>query len=87
VQAYASGRVDDGGDDIDDDWDEHLEDDDEGNDDDDDEKKDGESANEGNKFSKRAAKKWKKELLAKMDEYYKLDAEVGLTLFTSLFCK
>ena len=29
----------------------------------------------GNKFSKRAAKRWKKELLAKMDEYYALDAE------------
>ena len=28
-----------------------------------------------NKFSKRAAKRWKKELLAKMDEYYRLDAE------------
>ena len=30
---------------------------------------------EENKFSKRAAKKWRKELEAKMDEYYKLNAE------------
>ena len=36
----------------------------------------GTDASDGNnKFSKRAAKRWKKELLAKMDEYYRLDAE------------
>ncbi len=36
----------------------------------------GMDASDGNnKFSKRAAKRWKKELLAKMDEYYRLDAE------------
>ena len=33
------------------------------------------NGSDGNKFSKRAAKRWKKELLAKMDEYYALDAE------------
>ena len=33
------------------------------------------ASDENNKFSKRAAKRWKKELLAKMDEYYRLDAE------------
>ena len=68
LAATSSGRVDDGGDDIDD-----------GSDDDDDEDEGAEGAEEapnaGNKFSKRAAKRWKKELMAKMDEYYKLDAE------------
>ena len=72
LAATTTGRVDDGGDDIDD-----------GSDEDEDEGADGadgadgaeEAPNAGNKFSKRAAKRWKKELMAKMDEYYKLDAE------------
>ena len=63
--ANASGRVDDGGDDIDEDDD----------DEDDDEQEEGGESGTGNKFSKRAAKRWRKELMAKMDEYYKLDAE------------
>ena len=64
----------DRGDDIDDDEDED-EDEDEYEDD---AKGSTDAANggdSGNKFSKRAAKRWKKELLAKMDEYYALDAE------------
>ena len=79
----------DRGDDIDDDDDDDEDDDDNGgmvdagveddDDDDDDDAANGaaDAANgsDGNKFSKRAAKRWKKELLAKMDEYYALDAE------------
>ena len=75
----------DRGDDIDDDDDDEDDDDDGGmvdagvEDDDDDDAANGaaDAANgsDGNKFSKRAAKRWKKELLAKMDEYYALDAE------------
>ena len=78
----------DRGDDIDDDDDDEDDDDDGGmvdagveddDDDDDDDAANGaaDAANgsDGNKFSKRAAKRWKKELLAKMDEYYALDAE------------
>lgn len=70
----------DQGDDIDDDWeDEEGDGDDDGDeedgDGDGDRDGDGANPNQGNKFSKRASKRWKKELLAKMDEYYKLDAE------------
>ena len=77
----------DRGDDIDDDDDDEDDDDDGGmvdagvEDDDDDDDDDANGAadaangSDGNKFSKRAAKRWKKELLAKMDEYYALDAE------------
>ena len=76
----------DRGDDIDDDDDDEDDDDDGGmvdagveDEDDDDAAANGaaDAANgsDGNKFSKRAAKRWKKELLAKMDEYYALDAE------------
>ena len=78
--ATGSGRVDDGGDDIDDEDDdaEDEEDDFDGSDGSDEEAGsdgDEEAPNAGNKFSKRAAKRWKKELMAKMEEYYKLDAE------------
>ena len=81
LTATGSGRVDDGGDDIDDEDDdaEDEEDDFDGSDDGSDEEAgsdgDEEAPNAGNKFSKRAAKRWKKELMAKMEEYYKLDAE------------
>ena len=57
-----AGKPDD--DDLDDD--DHFDDDDEPAPDEEEEE---------NKFSKRAAKKWRKELEAKMDEYYKLNAE------------
>jgi len=50
-------------------------DDDDDDDDDDDIDDNNENDVEENKFSKRAAKKWRKQLEAKMDEYYKLDAE------------
>ena len=76
----------DRGDDIDDDDDDEDDDDDGGmvdagvEDEDDDAAAangaaDAANGSDGNKFSKRAAKRWKKELLAKMDEYYALDAE------------
>ena len=81
----------DEGDDIDDDEDDEDDKDDDGGvydagveDEDDDDEAKGANAkgadaagsdSAGNKFSKRAAKRWKKELLAKMDEYYALDAE------------
>ena len=79
LTATGSGRVDDGGDDIDDEDDDAEEEDDfDGSDGSDEEAGsdgDEEAPNAGNKFSKRAAKRWKKELMAKMEEYYKLDAE------------
>ncbi len=60
------------GDDIDD-YDDDDDDDDGGENDE--ENDDDEAPNAGNKFSKRAAKRWRKELTAKMDEYYAIDAE------------
>ena len=79
LTATGSGRVDDGGDDIDDEDDDAEEEDDfdgsDGSDKDAGSDGDEEAPNAGNKFSKRAAKRWKKELMAKMEEYYKLDAE------------
>ena len=64
--ATASGRLDDGGDDIDDEWDDDDDDDDDGGDADDGGGKEGEGggANAGNKFSKRAAKRWRKARLS-----------------------
>ena len=43
--------------------------------DEDDDGSDEDEKDEKNKFSKRASKRWRKELLVKMDEYYNLDAE------------
>jgi len=59
----------------DDDNDDDDDDDDDGNDENDGDDGDERDDVEENKFSKRAAKKWRKQLEAKMDEYYKLDAE------------
>ena len=81
LRVALTATADDGGDDIDDEYDEdEPEDAFDGSDKSDgsdgsDEEGDEEAPNAGNKFSKRAAKRWKKELMAKMEEYYKLDAE------------
>ena len=62
LASLAGNAIDDDDDADDDENDDNNNDDDDGNGDD-------------NKFSKRASKRWRKELMAKMDEYYNLDAE------------